>query len=141
MQEVNKMPVESLTWLCDYLVTVGAQQRAVEEKEMVMMAYFFERCRLAKLKLTQKQVYDIAGLAKQHWGADFTPTSRFWAKVDRAYKNWHAVHGAYANPRCNKEPLHGYPFLAEQVKKSLKGFSSLASNTGSEFVPAQGDLY
>jgi hypothetical protein len=141
MQEINKMPVVSLTWLCDYLVHVGAQHRAVEEKEMVMMAYFFGRCRLAGLKLTQQQVYSVADLAKQYWGADFTPTSRFWAKVNNAYTNWHNVHGAYTNPRCNKEPIHGYPFLAEQVKKSLKGFEKLASNTGSEFKPAVEDLY
>ena len=141
MQEINKMPVESLTWLCDYLVAVGAQNRAVEEKEMVMMAYFFERCRLAKLTLTQAQVYDIADLAKNNWGADFSPTSRFWAKVSNAYYNWHNTHVKYGTPRCNKEPLHGYPFLAEQVKKSIKGFGKLASNTGSEFIPSKSDLY
>jgi hypothetical protein len=141
MQEINKMTPASLEWLCDYLVAVGAQNRAVEEKEMVMMAYFFERCRLAKLSLTQKQVYDIANLAKNHWGADFSHSSRFWAKVNNSYHNWHTIHVGYGNPRCNKEPIHGYPFIAEQVKKDLKGFNKLNSNTSSEFIPAVSDLY
>jgi bifunctional DNase/RNase len=141
MQEINKMQPDSLEWLCDYLVAVGAQTRAVEEKEMVMMAYFFERCRLAKLKLTQKQVHDIANVTKTHWGADFSPSGRFWAKVANAYHIWHAVHVQYGTPRCNKEPIHGFPFLAEQVKKQLNGFAKLNSNTSSEFVPDQADLY
>jgi hypothetical protein len=141
MQEINKMTLESLEWLCDYLVAVGAQNRAVEEKEMVMMAYFFERCRLAKLKLNRKQVYDIANLAKNRWGADFSPSSRFWAKVANAYQNWHKSHVGYGQPRCNKEPIHGYPFIAEQVKKDLKGFTKLNSNTSSEFIPNASDLY
>ena len=141
MQEINKMDPESLAWLCDYLVAVGAQHRAVEEKEMVMMAYFFERCRLAKLKLTNQQVYDVAGLALAKWGADFSPTSRFWAKVSRAYGNWHAEHIVYGTPRCNKEPIHGFPFLAEQVKQGVKGFAKLSSNTSSEFVPDVADLF
>jgi bifunctional DNase/RNase len=141
MQEINKMQPDSLEWLCDYLVAVGAQTRAVEEKEMVMMAYFFERCRLAKLNLTQKQVHAIANVAKTHWGADFSPTGRFWAKVANAYHNWHAVHVQYGIARCNKEPIHGFPFLAEQIKKELSGFAKLNSNTSSEFIPDQADLY
>jgi bifunctional DNase/RNase len=141
MQEVNKLTKEPLTWLCTYLVAVGAQHRAVEEKEIVMMAYFFDRCRLAKLKLSTKQVLGIANLAKTHWGADFTPTGRFWARAGNAYRNWHSLHVMYGNPRFNKEPLHGYPFLAEQIKKDLAGFAALSSNTSSEFVPAQSDLY
>jgi bifunctional DNase/RNase len=141
MQEINKLGEEPLEWLCTYLVAVGAQHRAVEEKEMVMMSYFFERCRLAKIKLTQKQVLDVANLAKTHWGADFTPTGRFWARAGNAYRNWHSVHVVYGTPRFNKEPLHGYPFLAEQIKKDLKGFSKLTSNTSSEFMPAAEDLY
>jgi len=141
MQEINKMQPESLEWLCDYLVAVGAQTRAVEEKEMVMMAYFFERCRLAKLKLTQKQVYDIANIAKTHWGADYSPSSRFWARVSNSYRNWHNIHVGYGQPRCNKEPIHGYPFLAEQIKKELKGFAKLDSATSSEFIPEPSDLY
>jgi hypothetical protein len=141
MQEVNKMQTESLEWLCDYLVAVGAQTRATEEKEMVMMAYFFERCRLAKIKLTQGQVFDVANLFKTHWGADFSSSSRFWAKVANAYHNWHNQHVGYGLARCNKEPIHGFPFLAEQVKKDLKGFGKLNSNTSSEFVPDQSDLY
>lgn len=141
MQEVNKLQLESLEWLLDYLVAAGAQNRAVEEKEIVMMAYFFDRCRLAKLKLTKKQVFDIAKVTKNNWGADFSPTSRFWAKVNMAYSNWHATHVQYGTPRCNKEPIHGYPFLVEQIKKDLNGFAKLSSNSNSEFIPASKDLF
>lgn len=141
LQEINKMSTDSLKWLCDYLVAVGAQHRAVEEKEMVMMAYFFEHCRLANLKLTQSQVYDIANIAKTHWGADFSPSSLFWARVATAYYSWHSTHGGFRQARCKKEPIHGFPFLAEQVKKDLKGFSNLNSNTSSEFIPDASDLY
>jgi hypothetical protein len=141
MQEVNKLQLDSLTWLCDYLVAVGAQHRAVEEKEIVMMAYFFERCRLAKLNLTQKQVFEIATVTKNNWGADFSHSSRFWARVSLAYTNWHAAHVQYGTARCNKEPIHGYPFLAAQIKKDLKGFSKLSGNTSSEFTPDVSDLY
>jgi hypothetical protein len=94
------------------------------------------------LKLTQQQVYDIADLALTKWGADFTPSGRFWAKVGIAYNNWHNTYiGGMGTPRCNKEPIHGYPFLAEQIKLHLKGFSRLTSSTNSEFVPATGDLF
>lgn len=141
MQEINKMQPESLSWLCDYLVAVGAQHRAVEEKEMVMMAYFFERCRLAKLTLSQEQVFAIANMAKTNWGADFSPSGRFWARVSIAYHNWHNEHIGHGYARCNKEPVHGYPFLAEQVKKNIKGFGKLNNNTSSEFVPSPSDLF
>jgi bifunctional DNase/RNase len=141
MQEVNKLTEEPLTWLCDYLVAVGCQTRPVEEKEIVLMAYFFERCRLAKLNLTQANVFDIANLAKNHWGADFSPTSIFWAKSGNAYRNWHAKHVVYGNPRFNKEPIHGYPFFVEQLKKELPGFAKLDSSTSSEFIPDAGDLF
>ena len=141
MQEINKMQPESLSWLCGYLVDVGAQHRAVEEKEMVMMAYFFERCRLAKMTLSPAQVFAIAHLTKDNWGADFSPSGRFWARVNIAYHNWHAKHIVYGTPRCNKEPIHGYPFLAEQVKRNIKGFNKLTSNTSSEFIPSTSDLF
>ena len=141
MQEINKLPPDALEWLCDYLVAVGAQNRSVEEKEMVIMAYFFERCRLAKLKLTQQTIFDIAGVAKQHWGADFSPTSKFWVKAANAYKNWHAKHVVYGTPRFNKEPVHGYPFLIEQLKKDLPKVKLPENRSSSEFVPANKDLF
>jgi hypothetical protein len=141
MQEINKLSPEALEWLCVYLVAVGAQNRAVEEKEMVIMSYFFERCRLAKLKLTTPYICSIAGVAKQHWGADFSPTSKFWVKASDAYRNWHAIHIVYGTPRFNKEPVHGYPFLIEQLKKDLPGGALPENRSTSEFVPEPADLF
>ena len=141
MQEINKLHIDSLKWLCLYLVAVGAQTRPVEEKELVMMSYFFEKCRLAGMKLTQKQIFDIANVTKNRWGADFSPSSPFWGKVQGAYRKWHTAKNVGGTPKPKKEPIHGFPFLAEQIKKDLKGFDVLSSNSSSEFVPAQEDLY
>ena len=142
MQEVNKLTVESLGWLCDYLVAVGAQNRPVEEKEMVMMAYFFERCRVAKdVTVTQQFIYDVANLTQRLWNADWSPSSKFWIKASNAYANWHATHVGVGTPRFNKEPVHGYPFFIEQLKKDLPHYTFPENRSTSEFSPAVEDLY
>jgi len=140
-QEVMKYSPEVLGWICDYLVHVGAQTRAVEEKEMVMISYFFESCRLAKITPSKKMIADIAGVAKNHWEADFSPTSIFWAKASNAYKNWHAEHIMYGTPRFSKEPVHGYPFLVKQLVKDLPNYKFPGSRSSSEFNPSTKDLF
>lgn len=136
MQEINKNTPEVVSWICSYLVAVGAQNRPVEEKEMVMMAFFWERCAKAGIKVTNKFITDVAGVIKNHWGADFSSTSIFWTDVRNSYETWHQQFGNYSNPRVNKEPLHGYPFLVEQLKKDLgKKYTFPRSNTSSEFIP------
>jgi hypothetical protein len=140
VQEINKLKLEPLNWLCTYLVAVGAQNRPVEEKEMVMMSYFFERCYKAQLTLTQKCLHDIAGVLIGHFGADFSPTSTFWTRAGNAYRNWHNQHGMYGTPHFHKEPLHGYPFLVEQLKKDLPKYKLPSSSTNSNFVPDAQDL-
>lgn len=141
LQEINKLGTEAVSWLCLYLVAVGCQNRAVEEKEIVMMAYFFERCRLAKIKVTPDYIFGVAGVAKQHWAADFSPTSKFWVRVSNAYGRWHAKHVVYGTPRCNKEPVHGYPFMIEQLKKDLPKYSFPENRSSSEFTPFAEDLF
>lgn len=141
MQEVNKLSPETLGWLCEYLVAVGGQKRPIAEKEMVMMSYFFERCRLAKIKMSKKAIFDIASVVKTHWNADFSPTSKFWAKAGNAYRNWHANHVGVGSPRFNKEPIHGYPFMVAQLKKSLPDTKLPDGFSNSEFVPAAKDLF
>jgi len=140
VQEINKLKLAPLNWLCTYLVAVGAQNRPVEEKEMVMMSYFFERCYKAQLTLTQKCLHDIAGVLIGHFGADFSPTSTFWTRAGNAYRNWHNQHGMYGTPHFHKEPLHGYPFLVEQLKKDLPKYKLPSSSTNSNFVPDAQDL-
>ena len=142
MQEINKLTVESLGWVCDYLVAVGAQNRPVEEKEMVMMAYFFERCRVAKnVTVTKEFIYDIATVAKRLWDADWSPSSKFWIKASNAYANWHDEHVGTGSPKFKKEPVHGYPFFIEQLKQDLPQYTFPENRSTSEFIPSSSDLY
>jgi hypothetical protein len=141
VQEIHKNNPLVVSWICSYLVAVGAQNRPVEEKEMVMMSFFWERCFKSKVTVTQQFITDVAGVLTGYWGADFSPSGTFWADASQAYYNWHNKHGSYSNPRFNKEPLHGYPFLVEQLKKDLGNtYSFPQSNTSSEFIPLAGDL-
>lgn len=142
MQEFSKLDVQSLDWVCSYLVAAGAQHRPVDEKEMVMMSYFFERCQSAKINVTDQYIYSIARIASAHWGADFKHTSKFWIKVSNAYTNWHhAVINNGAQPMVRKEPIHGYPFLLEQFKKDLPTYAFPDNRTSSDFCPAIADLF
>lgn len=141
MQEVNKMTTESLGWLCDYLIAVGVQNRPAEEKEMVMMSYFFERCRAARIKVSKQYIHDIAAVAKRHWKADFSPTSKFWVQASIAYNVWHSEHVGVGVARFNKEPNHGYPFLVEQLKKDLPHHTFPENRSSSEFTPDALDLF
>jgi hypothetical protein len=140
-QEITKVSPEVVGWICDYLVAVGAQGRPVEEKEMVMMSYFFESCRHADIKVTAKYIKDVANVTKARFAADFSPTSIFWTKANNAYKNWHATHIVYGTPRFNKEPVHGYPFLVKQLEKDVPGMKLPKARSSSEFQPSAEDLF
>lgn len=141
MQEFMSLHQESLVHLCEYLVAVGCQTRPAQEKELVMMAYFFDRCRAESVKVTKQFIYDIAGVTKKYWKADFTPTSDFWNRCSVAYYTWHSQHVKGVIARFNKEPIHGYPFLVEQLKKDLPKYEFPSSATGSNFIPVIEDLY
>ena len=141
MQEFMSLTPESLTHLCEYLVAVGCQGRAPVEKELVMMAYFFDRCRSEKIKVTKQFIYDIASVTKKRWKADFSPTSPFWVRCSVAYYTWHSLHVSGVDARFNKETNHGYPFLVEQLKKDLPKHSFPSSGTGSNFLPEAADLF
>lgn len=141
MQEVNKLNPSTLDWLCEYLVAVGASGRPVEEKEMVMMAYFFDKCRHAKINVTQQFIYDIASVAKRHWNADFSPMSPFWVRCNMAYVAWHSTAVGVGTPHFYKEPNHGYPFFVEQLKKDLPHHKFPDARSSSEFTPDAVDLF
>ena len=141
MQEFMSLSPESLTNLCEYLVAVGCQTRPAQEKELVMMAYFFDRCRVEDIKVTKQFILDVASVTKKRWKADFTPTSGFWTRCSVAYYVWHKLHVKGVDARFNKEPTHGYPFFVEQLKKDLPKHSFPDSTTGSNFVPAAEDLF
>lgn len=141
VQEFMSLSEKSLTHLCDYLVTVGCQTRPAQEKELVMMAYFFDRCRIEQIPVDAKFILDVARVIKQKWKNDFSPSSVFWARCSIAYYVWHSQHVKGVDPRFNKEPTHGYPFLIEQLKKDLPKHKFPSSSTGSNFVPAPEDLF
>lgn len=141
MQEVNKLTAQSLDWLCEYLVAVGANSRPVEEKEMVMMAYFFDKCRHAKVNVTPQFIYEIASVTKRHWNADFSPMSTFWVRAGMAYAAWHATAVGQGSPHFYKEPNHGYPFFVEQLKKDLPHHQFPDPRSSSDFFPDAQDLF
>jgi hypothetical protein len=141
MQEFLSLHNDSLDHLCQYLVAAGCHSRSAQEKELVMMTYFFNECHRQNITVTTQFIFDIAALTTRHWGADFTPTSVFWAKASQAYYNWHYKNITGINPRFNKEPTHAYPFLVEQFKKDLPNYNYPISLTSSNFIPAPQDLF
>lgn len=141
MQEFMSLSEDSLAHLCDYLVAAGCYHRPAQEKELVMMAYFFDRCRVEKVPVSTQLILDVAQVTKQRWKSDFSPSSNFWARCSCAYYIWHKQHVKGVDARFNKEPTHGYPFLIEQFKKDLPQHVFPMSSTGSNFVPEFEDLY
>jgi hypothetical protein len=140
-QEFMKLNPETLDWVCDYLVAAGCHNRPVVEKEIVMMSYFFDRCRAAKIKVDSSYIYEIASITKKYWNCDFEPNSTFWVRAQIAYQVWHDAHVYGVSSRFNKEPLHGYPFLVKQLSKNLPHLEFPEPRTNSEFVPADEDLF
>jgi len=141
LQEINKLDVASVAHLCQYLAMSTQLSRPVEEKEMVMMAHYFEQCRLRGIVVDAKYINKLASVAITLWDADFSPNGKFWIKASNAYHNWHnANSGTTWSGRFNKEPVHGFPFLVDQLKKSL-GLPVPRNNSKSEFRPASSDLF
>lgn len=139
LQEFNKLEPESIKWLCRYLSLVAAN-RPADEKEMVMMAQFFDRCRIAGVKVDDQYVTKLAAVAKRLWNADFSPNGKFWTRAARAYYNWHESINPNGKAKFAKEPPHGMPFLLAQLKKSFDG-KIPENRSSSEFVPFEEDLF
>lgn len=140
LQEINKLPAEAVEHLCQYLAVATKLGRPVEEKEIVMMAQFFDRCRLGWIDVTSKYIADLANTMDNLFGADFSPTSVFWIKASNAYANWHTRMVGFGTPRFSKEPNHGMPFLIAQLQKSFP-YPVPNANSGSAFTPGQADLF
>lgn len=139
LQEFNKLEPESIKWLCRYLSLVAAG-RPADEKEMVMMAQFFDRCRIAGIKIDDQYVTKLAAVAKRMWNADFSPNGKFWTRAARAYYNWHESINPNGKAKFNKEPPHGMPFLLAQLAKSFDG-EIPENRSSSEFEPFAEDLF
>lgn len=141
LQEINKHPTQVVGWLAQYLAHVTQLARPVEEKEMVIMAHYFDRCRLENIDVTAKYIADLADTLTNLFNADFTPQGPFWTRASNAYHSWHTVNSySMSAARFNKEPVHGFPFLIAQLKKSFV-HAVPRSDSKSEFWPADTYLF
>jgi hypothetical protein len=143
LNEIIKYDVKVVDWLCDYLSQVNQGDRPVAEKEMVMMSHFFGRCRLEGIKVDKDYIKKLAATILTLWDGDFTPYGPFWSKVAYAYHMWHQSDpmNAMVNPKCGKEPLHGFPFLLAQLNKSMPGVALPRNTSNSNFWPFPEDLF
>jgi hypothetical protein len=141
LQEINKLTVESVGWLCEYLAHSTKLDRPVEEKEMVMMAHYFDRCRLEGIDVDSAYIASLASVLDTLFDGDFSPMGSFWTKAGIAYHNWHDINSnGFSAGRFNKEPVHGFPFLIAQLRKSFDR-KTPRSDSKSEFWPAEEDLF
>jgi hypothetical protein len=141
LQEINKLNVEAVGWLCEYLALSTSLSRPVEEKEIVMMAHYFDRCRLNGIAVNSAYIANLYNTNQRLFGCDFSPMGMFWAKAGIAHANWHFINSnSNSGPRFNKEPVHGFPFLIAQLRKSLNQETPL-SDSKSEFYPREEDLF
>ena len=143
LPEINKLDVQTVKNLMKYLALVGATQRPVVEKEMVMMANYFERCKFTGIEVDDAYIAQIANATLTAFNADFTPNGKFWTRASNAYHNWYAQYGRGDNGRFRTEIVHGGPFLSAQLLKTLRGTGLYVPNSSSnsEFSPFAEDLF
>lgn len=141
-QEINKLDLDSLEWLCEYL-SIVARNRRIYEKEIMMMAHFFLRCRCDGVNVDSSYVNEVAFANINAFNADFTPYGAFWSQVKIAYENWHQSQPGKINinPQVEKETVHGFPFLLAQLAKSIPGIKLPRNTSKSQFWPDQTDLF
>ncbi len=143
LQEINKLDLKAVEWLCEYLSIVMLKRRAADEKEVVMMAHFFFRCRQEGVEVTSAYIQNLAAVAMTMWNADFTPEGAFWKRVIQAYTTWHQSNplNAMTSPKISKEPLHGFPFLLAQLAKNMPKYQLPRNTSNSNFWPDAQDLF
>lgn len=147
LQEINKLEAESVKYLMQYLSLATQLQRPVIEKEMVMMAHYFDRCRIDGIKVDTAYVAELVQVIDKVWGCDFSPHGLFWIKASNAYTNWHtATNKHLANlgydvpaAKFKKEPVHGFPYLIAQLAKGMT-HRVPRSDSNSPFSPLKKDL-
>jgi hypothetical protein len=134
----------SFGWLCKYLAMSTCGQRPVDEKEMVMMSHFFDRCRIDNINVDDAYIQDIVDIFRKNFNCDFSPLGPFWAKVQIAYDNWYKLHSSVhsnAKQTFKKEPYNGFPFMIAQLNKDFQNKTMPRSDGSSPFWPASGDLW
>lgn len=147
LQEINKLVPESVQHLAQYLSLATKLQRPVVEKEIVMMAHYFDRCRINGIAVDTAYVAELVQIIDKVWGCDFSPSGLFWIKASNAYSNWHTETNKHLaklgyhvpSPKFKKEPVHGFPYLVAQLSKSMTR-PVPRSDSNSSFVPLKSDL-
>lgn len=140
LQEINKLEPESVKWLSKYLMLSTKLQRPVGEKELVMMGHYFDRCRIDNITVDDAYVTAVYNAINKHWKCEFDPNGTFWIKASNAYHNWHNTYSSSVYPgKFKKEPVHGFPYLISQLKKTLK-VNVPSSDSNSNFIPMASDL-
>lgn len=140
--EIEAASLTALDWICQYLVAVTHNTRAIATKEIVMMAKFFMYCEASKIKVDSNYIKEIARVNLQHFNADFSPKSIFWSKVAMAFANWSKVNGnSLGADKASQEPLHGMPFLVAQYLNDLPHLKMPTQVSSIPFMPVRGDLF
>jgi hypothetical protein len=147
LKEIKDLSADAVKNLAVYLALATKLQRPVAEKEMVMMAHFFDRCEADKISVDNAYIAEVVAVVDRHWNTEMHAGGKFWNSASNAYYNWHtetnkALAKAGFNvptPRFNSEPIHGFPYLIAQLQKSMtKALPSSDSN--SPFWPLAEDL-
>ena len=144
IQELNSIDdMDTIKCLVEYLSITTMGVRPAIEKEVVMMAYFFNRCRLENVPVNSAYVKQVASTMLVLCNSDFSPTGPFWAQAKLAYDAWHNIqpYNMGIDPKLSKEPVHGFPFLLAQLAKSIPGIKLPRNNSNSNFMPAATDLF
>lgn len=139
LQEINNLESDVVGNLCKYLGFSTSGVRNAHEKEMVMMAKFFELCDSQGIKVDDQYIRDLYAAISHYWGADLDDTSQFWTSAATCYYNWHASMNFQVNPRFDKMPPLGMPYMLAQLARGFNHkLPSYRSNSG--FIPLAGDL-
>jgi len=106
------------------------EQRPVEPKEARQLYEYFNLCYEQDVVVDDAYLLEFVNFTKQNFGADFSPSSPFWDKVQTAYKNWYRSantgsmdvdsNGDIIVRGFTTEMRTGIPFLIAQLKKSTK---------------------
>jgi hypothetical protein len=145
--EIEKLSANAVKNLAVYLALATKLQRSVKEKEMVMMAHYFDRCEQDKLSVDNAYIAELVSVIDKHWSCDLAAQGKFWIKASNAYANWHKASNAALvaagftapAPRFSSEKVHGFPYLIAQLQKSMTR-AVPKSDSNSTFWPLSTDL-
>jgi hypothetical protein len=139
MHEFVKLDPHVVDWLCRYLGLTTAGSRPATEKEVELMAKFFDMCDAQKIKVDDQYITELHAAMDHYWGADLDDEAQFWTDAAMAYYSWHSSMGFGVDARFHKNIPHGMPYLLAQL---ARGFAHKLPvyHGNSGFVPLPNDL-